>query len=90
MKGEKRFGRFMKTDQILLKLPEVLQARMDKIVAREGYASRQEFIREAIREKIKACSRVELVEEEIHARRRRVSAEKLQFTPTSPVQPPEG
>lgn len=80
----------MGTDQILLKIPESLMARIDEIVLREGYASRQEFIREAIRERIRACSRVELVEEEIHARRRRVSAGRMQFTPTSPVQPPEG
>jgi metal-responsive CopG/Arc/MetJ family transcriptional regulator len=80
----------MRTEQILLKIPENLLKKIDEFVLREGYASRQEFIREAIREKIRSTARVELVEEEIHARRRRISAEKLQFTPTSPVQPPEG
>ncbi|MEM2878270.1 MAG: ribbon-helix-helix domain-containing protein [Candidatus Hadarchaeales archaeon] len=80
----------MKTRQILLKLPEKLFERMDEIVVSEGYTSYQELIRELIRDRIRPRSQLDMVEEEIHARRRRIIAEKIQFTPTSPVQPPKG
>ena len=64
----------IKTVQVLVKLPDRLLQRMDKIVLEEGYASRQEFIRELIREKIRAGARVELEEEVFRRRRVRVTS----------------
>lgn len=65
---------------MLLKLPSRLLRGIDEIVIEEGYASRQEFIREVIRERIRAGTRVELVEEEV-ARRRRMIMDKVKVTP---------
>jgi metal-responsive CopG/Arc/MetJ family transcriptional regulator len=71
----------VETTQVLVKLPNKLLQKIDETVLEECYASRQEFIREAIREKIRTCARVELVEEEIHARRRKMRVEKIAVTP---------
>jgi len=62
----------MRTAQILVKLPSTLLQKIDEIVEEEGYASRQEFVRELIRERIRTGARVELIEEEV-ARRRRMT-----------------
>lgn len=70
----------MRTAQILVKLPNTLLQKIDEIVLEEGYASRQEFIREVIRERIRAGARVELIEEEV-ARRRRIRVDKVTVTP---------
>jgi len=74
-------GMKLKTIQVLVKLPSRLLERMDEIVRDEGYTSRQEFIREAVREKVRSIGSLEVVEEEIHARRRKVRAEKFEITP---------
>lgn len=71
----------MKTEQVLVKLPDMLLQKIDETVLEEGYTSRQEFIREAIREKIKTGATAELMEEEIHARRRRMRVNKVAVTP---------
>ena len=60
----------VKTVQLLLKLPDKLLQKMDEIVLEEGYASRQEFIRELIRERTRASARVEFIEEEVARRRK--------------------
>lgn len=75
-------GLKLRTVQVLVKLPEKLIEKIDQIVSEEGYASRQEFIREVIRERARARTRVDLVEEEVHSRRRHVSVEKVAITPT--------
>jgi metal-responsive CopG/Arc/MetJ family transcriptional regulator len=64
----------VRTVQVLVKLPDTLLQKIDEIVLEEGYASRQEFIREIIRERIRKSAHVELIEEEF-ARRRRVRVE---------------
>lgn len=73
----------MKTEQILVKLPSKLLQRMDEIVSEEGYTSRQEFIRELIRERVRgARPEIEMVEEEITRRKKvRVSGRRVTVTP---------
>ena len=41
-----------KTEAIYLKLPETLSKWLDSIVAEEGYTSKQEFIREIVRQAV--------------------------------------
>lgn len=72
----------MRTEQVLVKLPLKLLQRVDEIVLEEGYASRQEFIRELIRERVRgARPEIEMVEEITRRKKVRVSGRRVTVTP---------
>ena len=71
----------VKTVQVLVKLPLGLLQKVDEIVLEEGYTSRQEFIRELIRKRVRAGPEVEMVEEITRRRKVRVSGRRVTVTP---------
>ena len=51
----------MTTDMITLKLERKFLKQIDRIVDKEGYQSRTEFIRNSLREKVSAAEKKEII-----------------------------
>jgi Arc/MetJ-type ribon-helix-helix transcriptional regulator len=69
----------MKTEAIYLKLPETLLKGIDSVMDKEGYTSRQEFIREAVRSAL-VKYRIQLFHETVEKLKK-----KAKLRRTSPI-----
>lgn len=71
----------MATEMITVKLEDRFLDNIDSIVKKEGYQSRTEFIRNALREKVEASKLKEVMAELSHlkgASKKKTSDEKLE------------
>ena len=75
------YNRYMTTEMISLKLEDGFLNNIDAIVKKEGYQSRTEFIRNALREKVEASKLREAMVKLAHlkgASKKKTSDEELE------------